>query len=74
MKGRALGTYQFLMSSTRLVGQFIGAVLWEYFGSLRTVYGISSIAGMILVIWLTYTLMTLKLEYRGEAQTLANTE
>jgi MFS family permease len=74
MKGRALGTYQFLMSSTRLVGQFIGAVLWEYFGSLRTVYGISSIAGMILVIWLTYTLMTLKLEYRGEAQTLASTE
>ncbi|MFW9833073.1 MAG: MFS transporter [Candidatus Thorarchaeota archaeon] len=74
MKGRALGTYQFLMSSTRLVGQFIGALLWEYFGSLRTVYGISSIAGMVLVVGLTYALMTLKLEYRGESQTLAITE
>ena len=74
MKGRALGTFQFLMSSTRLVGQFIGALLWEHFGSLRTVYGISSIAGMILVVVLTYALMTLKLEYRGETQTLTNSE
>ncbi len=74
MKGRALGTFQFLMSSTRLVGQFMGALLWDYLGSLRTVYGISSIAGMILVVGLTYSLMTLKLEYRGETQTLADTE
>jgi hypothetical protein len=74
MKGRALGTFQFLMSSTRLLGQFIGALLWDSLGSLRVVYGISSIAGMILVVGLTYSLMTLKLEYRGESQTLANTE
>jgi MFS family permease len=74
MKGRALGTFQFLMSSTRLVGQFMGALLWDYLGSLRTVYGISSIAGMILVVGLTYSLMKLKLEYRGETQTLADTE
>ena len=74
MKGRALGTFQFLMSSTRLVGQFIGALLWDYFGSLRFVYGISSIAGMIFVVGLTYALMTLKLEYRGESLTLADTE
>ena len=74
MKGRALGTFQFLMSSTRLVGQFIGALLWDYFGSLRFVYGISSIAGMIFVVGLTYALMTLKLEYRGETRTLADTE
>ena len=74
MKGRALGTYQFLMSTTRLFGQFIGAVLWEYFGSLRSVYGISSVAGMILVVGLTYALMSLKLEYRGEGLTLAETE
>ncbi|MFW9805912.1 MAG: hypothetical protein ACFFFK_04225, partial [Candidatus Thorarchaeota archaeon] len=74
MKGRALGTYQFLMSSTRLFGQFIGAVLWEYFGSLRSVYGISSVAGLILVVGLTYALMSLKLEYRGEGLTLAETE
>jgi MFS family permease len=74
MKGRALGTFQFLMSSTRLFGQFIGATLWDYFGSLRIVYGISSILGMILVVGLTYALMTLKLEYRGESKTLAETE
>ncbi len=74
MKGRALGTYQFLMSSTRLVGQFIGALLWDFSGSLRTVYGISGIAGMILVVGLTYALMKIKLEYRGEGRTLIVTE
>ncbi|MHA2396145.1 MAG: hypothetical protein ACXAC0_05525, partial [Candidatus Thorarchaeota archaeon] len=62
------------MSSTRLVGQFIGALLWDYFGSLRIVYGISSMAGMILVVGLTYALMSIKLEYRGETQTLVDTE
>jgi MFS family permease len=74
MKGRALGTYQFMMSTTRLFGQFIGALLWDFFGSLRTVYSISGMAGMILVVGLTYALMTLKLEYRGESQTLVPTE
>ncbi len=74
MKGRALGTYQFLMSSTRLVGQFIGALLWDFSGSLRTVYGVSGIAGMILVVGLTYALMKIKLEYRGEGRTLIATE
>jgi len=74
MKGRALGTYQFVMSSTRLVGSFMGALLWEYFGSLRTVYSVAGLAGMILVIGLTYALMKVKLEYRGESHTLAVTE
>jgi len=74
MKGRALGTYQLLMSSTRLAGQFIGALLWEHFGSLRTVYGISSISGMILVMGLGYALMKIKLEYRGESATLVTSE
>ncbi len=74
MKGRALGTFQFMMSSTRLFGQFIGALLWDHFGSLRTVYGISSIAGMFLVVGLAYALRSLKLEYKGESPTIANTE
>lgn len=74
MKGRALGTFQFMMSSTRLMGQFMGALLWDYFGSLRTVYGISSIAGMFLVVGLAYALTSLKLEYKGESPTVASTE
>ena len=74
MKGRALGTFQFMMSSTRLFGQFIGALLWDHFGSLRTVYGISSIAGMFLVVGLAYALRSLKLEYKGGSPTIANTE
>jgi MFS family permease len=74
MKGRALGTYQFMMSTTRLVGSFVGALLWEYFGSLRSVYSLSCVVGMMLVVVLTYALMTLKLEYRGESPTLAPTE
>ncbi|MHA1949020.1 MAG: hypothetical protein ACXAAO_10815 [Candidatus Thorarchaeota archaeon] len=67
MKGRALGTYQFMMSTTRLFGQLLGSLLWDSFGSLRIVFGISSMAGMVLVVGLTYALMTLKLEYKGES-------
>ena len=74
MKGRALGTYQFMMSSTRLVGSFVGALLWEYFGSLRFVYSLSCVVGMMLVVVLTYALMKLKLEYRGELPRLASAE
>ncbi|MFW9926116.1 MAG: hypothetical protein ACFFDM_05035 [Candidatus Thorarchaeota archaeon] len=74
LKGRALGTYQLMMSSTRLFGQFIGAILWDFFGSLRVVFGIASIGGMILVVGLTYSLMSLRLEYRGETLKLADSE
>jgi MFS family permease len=74
MKGRALGTYQFVMSSTRLFGQFIGALLWDSFGSLRSVFGLTSIVGMFIVVGITYALMTLKLEYRGETDTLTDSE
>jgi len=74
MKGRALGTYQFVMSTTRLFAQSIGAILWDTLGSLRAVYGIASILGMIIVVGITYALMTLKLEYRGETDTLRDSE
>jgi MFS family permease len=62
MKGRALGTYQFMMSATRLFGSFVGAILWDYFGSLRTVFSIASIGGLIIVIGLTYAIMSIKIE------------
>ncbi|MBN2228462.1 MAG: hypothetical protein JW779_02640 [Candidatus Thorarchaeota archaeon] len=75
MKGRALGTYQFMMSSTRLFGSFVGALLWDYFGSLRTVYSISSIGGLIITIFLTYALMSIKLERKPKkAPVLGKTE
>jgi len=34
-KGRALGTYQFLMSSTNVVAASLGAFIWDVSGSLR---------------------------------------
>jgi hypothetical protein len=63
-----------MMSSTRLIGQLTGALLWDYFGSLRTVYGFASIAGMFLVVGLAYALKSLKLEYKGESTIIAKTE
>ena len=75
MKGRALGTYQFMMSSTRLFGSFCGAVLWEYFGSLRTVFSIASIGGLIIVVGLTYAIMSIKIERKPlEIEALGNSE
>lgn len=74
MKGRALGAYQLVMSTTRLFAQSIGAILWDTLGSLRAVYGVASILGMVIVIGITYALMTLKLEYRGETDTLTDSE
>jgi MFS family permease len=67
MKGRALGTYQLLMSSTRLFGSFFGAILWDYFGSLRTVFSIASVGGLIIVVGLTYALMSIKIQKKSQA-------
>lgn len=61
MKGRALGTYQFMLSTTHLFGAFFGAILWDYFGSLRTVFSIASIGGLVIVIGLTYALMSVEI-------------
>ncbi|MFW9957045.1 MAG: hypothetical protein ACFFCT_03150 [Candidatus Odinarchaeota archaeon] len=70
MKGRALGTYQFMMSSTRLFGSFVGAILWEYFGNLRTVFSIASIGGLIIVIGLAYAIMSIKIERKPRVPTV----
>ncbi len=61
LKGRALGTYQLMMSATHLFGAFFGAILWDYFGSLRTVFSIASIGGLVAVIVLTYALMSVEI-------------
>lgn len=50
-KGRALGTYQFLMSSTAMVSALFGALLWEVTSSLRTVWTIAGV-GMLCTVLL----------------------
>ena len=62
MKGRALGTYQVLMSSARIIAAFLGGVLWEITGSLRTVWSISSIGALIFVVVLTFAVMSISFE------------
>ncbi len=51
-KGRALGTYQFISSSTNLVAAPFGAYIWTVTGSLRTLWMISGIGGIISAILL----------------------
>jgi MFS family permease len=47
VKGRALGTYDLLMGFVMMIGQFIGASIWELSGSLRVVY---SVAGLVALV------------------------
>ncbi|NHJ14991.1 MAG: MFS transporter [Candidatus Thorarchaeota archaeon] len=42
-KGRALGTYQFLMSTTNIFAPNIGALVWDLTGSLRVLWAFCSI-------------------------------
>lgn len=74
LKGRALGTYQILMSSARIVAAFLGGILWEISGSLRTVWSVASIGGLIFVVVLTLALMTLTLDHETETSTLIDSE
>ena len=51
-KGRALGTYQFLMSSTAMVSALFGALLWEVTNSLRMVWIIAGVGMLCTVLFL----------------------
>ncbi|MHA2004134.1 MAG: MFS transporter [Candidatus Thorarchaeota archaeon] len=42
-KGRALGTYQFITSSTNLLAAPFGALIWTITGSLRTLWALASV-------------------------------
>lgn len=46
-KGRALGTYDLLMGIVGIFGQLIGAMIWEFTGSLRIVWAAAGI-GMLI--------------------------
>jgi MFS family permease len=67
-KGRALGTYQFIASSTNLVAAPFGAYIWTISGSLRTLWMISGIGGIISAVFLGGALMSMssKTEEEGD--------
>jgi MFS family permease len=46
-KGRALGTYQFITSSTNLLAAPFGALIWTITGSLRTLWALASVGGIM---------------------------
>ncbi|MGM0687010.1 MAG: hypothetical protein ACQET3_08590 [Promethearchaeati archaeon] len=59
MRGRALGTYQFLMSSTTLLGAPLGAMIWSITGSLRALWLFSASASLFMVVILAAALHSL---------------
>jgi MFS family permease len=67
-KGRALGTYQFISSSTNLVAAPFGAYVWTVSGSLRTLWMISGIGGILSALFLGGALRSMS----GKRHTEAN--
>ena len=61
-KGRALGTYQSLMSGIAIIAAMVGAVLWELNGSLRFVWGLAGIAMLANLVILGLALRSIKLK------------
>ncbi len=55
-QGRAMGTYSLLMSSTGLVAPIIGQHIWTITGSLRTLYVIAGMAGVLTAFGVTAAL------------------
>lgn len=47
VKGRALGTYDFLMGIVGMIAQIFGAAVWEISDSLRIVYGVAGIIALV---------------------------
>lgn len=65
-KGRALGTYQFMMTSTNLVAAPFGAFLWTATGSLRSVWIFSGIGGLMAAVVLAVALRSMVTEKSRE--------
>lgn len=62
IKGRALGTFQVLMSLTSIVAATFGAILWETSGSLRTVWGLAGVVMLCSLLLLIPLLRTIKIQ------------
>jgi len=61
MQGRALGTYQVIMSSIGMVAQIAGSLIWTVTGSLRYLWITASIIGFIFIGVIILALRSIKL-------------
>lgn len=50
MKGRALGTWQLMMSSTGIFAAPVGAAIWTITGSIRSLWSIACVLGLVSII------------------------
>ncbi|NHI82729.1 MAG: MFS transporter [Candidatus Thorarchaeota archaeon] len=74
MKGRALGVFQTVISSTGLFAAPLGALLWVYLDSLRMLFLVSGVLALILslVVWrsmLSVDVTTFRPKQRTKAHT-----
>lgn len=60
MQGRTLGSFTFIMSSTGLVAPIVGQWVWITTGSLRTLYLVAGIMGLVVSVPLAILLATLR--------------
>ena len=61
MQGRALGTYQVIMSSIGMAAQIAGSLIWTVTGSLRYLWLIASVTGFVFIIVIILALRSIKL-------------
>ncbi len=69
-KGRALGTYDFLMGVFAIFGQLFGALIWELSDSLRVVYFVAGIGMLLSSILLFVVLRHIHLANKQKAEYL----
>ncbi len=65
-QGRALSTYQIIMSSTGLFAANVGAWIWTVTGSLRMLFMIAGSLGIIALIPLAVALKTMRMSRRED--------
>ena len=75
MKGRALGTYNFVLAVGSLIAYSLGSYLWELWASLRVVYMFSALSSMIMIAVLGLALRSMTTKPSSDhAVTLGGTE
>jgi MFS family permease len=65
-KGRALGTYQIIMSSTGILAGNVGAWIWTVTDSLRVLFMIAGILGFLSLVPLTIALRSVTVSQRED--------